>query len=94
MTIIIAPTPDEADQLRSRRLAAGLTQRQLAAAAEVALTTLANLEAGCLPKRSAALPRLRAALDTAEQDAGPNDHELAGGEPVGKAGDAGARLSP
>jgi transcriptional regulator with XRE-family HTH domain len=57
--------------LRERRLAAGLTQRQLAIAAGCSLPSVANIEAGVMPRRSEVVPRLLAALDAAEREAAP-----------------------
>jgi predicted transcriptional regulator len=57
----------KAADVRERRLAAGMTQRSLAVAAEVSLQTVANLEAGLIPRRSEAVPRILAALDEAER---------------------------
>jgi len=65
MPTIITTAAAESQALRARRVAAGLTQRQLAAAAEVSLTWLANIEAGCVPTQSEALGRIRTALDEA-----------------------------
>ncbi len=67
MSTTITTPAAEAQALHARRLAAGLTQRQVAAAAEVSLTWLANIEAGCVPARSEAIGRIRRALEAAEQ---------------------------
>jgi transcriptional regulator with XRE-family HTH domain len=57
-----------ADAIRERRLAAELTQRQLAVLADISLTTMSNIEAGLIPRnKSDALVRLLAALDEAER---------------------------
>jgi predicted transcriptional regulator len=55
--------------MRDRRIAAGLTQRQLARAADCSLPSVANLEAGLLPQRSVVVPRILRALDAAERAA-------------------------
>jgi transcriptional regulator with XRE-family HTH domain len=70
-TIIIPARSAEAERLRARRTAARLTQRQLAAAAGCSLTTLSNLEAGCIPARSEALDHVLAVLDAAENEVEP-----------------------
>jgi len=66
VTTIIPQRADEAARLRARRRAVHLTQRQLAAAADCSLTTLSNIEAGCIPARSEVLGRILAALHRAE----------------------------
>jgi predicted transcriptional regulator len=66
---IITGRADVARVLRTRRLAVGLTQRELAAAAGCSLTWLANIEAGCVPTQSEALKRIRQALAAAEREA-------------------------
>lgn len=53
--------------LRERRIAAGMTQRQLATEAGCSLTHLGDIEAGCLPRRSAVLPRVLDALKRREE---------------------------
>ncbi len=64
-TTAIATTT--AGALRERRLAAGLTQRQLAVLADISLTTMSNIEAGLIPRnKSHALLRILAVLDGAE----------------------------
>jgi predicted transcriptional regulator len=65
-TTSIGPLVTESEALRARRLAVGLTQRQLAAKTGYSLTWIANIEAGCVPTRSDAVERIRAALDHAE----------------------------
>jgi predicted transcriptional regulator len=72
----------ESEAIRARRLAIGLTQRQLAARSGYSLTWIANIEAGCVPARSDALGRISAALDEAESV--HNDHEPAANGLVGK----------
>jgi transcriptional regulator with XRE-family HTH domain len=62
-TSSLSPPSDIARTIRARRVAAGLTQRQLAQLARCSLSTITNIEAGCVPKRSELLPRLVAALD-------------------------------
>jgi transcriptional regulator with XRE-family HTH domain len=57
--------------VRERRIAAGMTQRQLAIAAGCSLPSVSNLEAGVLPRRSEVVPRILAALDAAEREAAP-----------------------
>jgi predicted transcriptional regulator len=54
--------PDTADGLRERRLAAGLTQQQLAHAASCSLTYLQLLKRGYKPTRSDVRARLLATL--------------------------------
>jgi DNA-binding XRE family transcriptional regulator len=64
-TTTIATT---AEAIRERRLAAELTQRQLAVLADISLTTMSNIEAGLIPRNeSPALVRILAALDEAER---------------------------
>jgi predicted transcriptional regulator len=70
------------EPVRGRRIAAGLTQRQLARAADCSLPSVANLEAGLLPQRSVVVPRILCALDAAERAAvAPINDE----SPAGKA---------
>lgn len=52
--------------LREQRLAVGLTQRELAAAAGCSLTFIANVEHGCVPRSSDVLPRIEAAIERAQ----------------------------
>lgn len=66
--------PTAADDLRGRRQALGLTQTDLAVAANVSLAHVQNLERGLRPKRSAALARLRDALSRAEAGHSGGDH--------------------
>jgi predicted transcriptional regulator len=66
-TTSIGPQTTESQILRARRLAVGLTQRQLAIAAECSLTWVSILELGPIPHRSNTLERVRAALDEAER---------------------------
>lgn len=54
--------PDTAGGLRERRLAAGLTQQQLANLSECSLTHLQLLERGYRPTRSEVCTRVLAAL--------------------------------
>jgi predicted transcriptional regulator len=56
-------------QIPQRRRAIGLTQRQLAVAAECSLSALANIEAGCVPRSSAVFARIIAVLDQREAPA-------------------------
>lgn len=57
-----------AKQLRARREALGVTQRDLAVKAKCSPSTINNIEAGCVPRRGTMLDRLNRALDThAEQ---------------------------
>jgi predicted transcriptional regulator len=60
-----------ASSVRERRIATGMTQRQLAIAADCSLPSVANLEAGVLPRRSEVVPRILAALDAAERETAP-----------------------
>lgn len=53
-------------EIRERRKRASLTQRQLAQLADCSLATVANFEAGLIPKSSQALGRIIAALDLIE----------------------------
>ena len=69
MQVQIQPAPDLS--VRERRVVLGLTQRQLAIAARCSLPSVANLEAGVLPRRSEVVPRILAALDAAERGAAP-----------------------
>jgi predicted transcriptional regulator len=71
MTTIITERSAESRRLRAQREAVGLTQRQVAVAAGCSLSTVANVEAGCVPSRSEAIGRIRAALDAAEREAAP-----------------------
>lgn len=72
--VIVSPMEQQEIQaaehslLRDRRVAAGLTQRQLAIAARCSLPSVANLEAGVLPRRSNVVPRILAALEVAERE--------------------------
>lgn len=54
-------------ELRARRKAAGLTQAQLARAADCSLSIIGHFEAGAIPKRSLVLSNVLAAL-TARED--------------------------
>lgn len=54
--------PDTANGLRKRRLAAGLTQQQLANLADCSLTHLQLLERGYTPTRSEVRSRVLALL--------------------------------
>ncbi|MGA2320191.1 MAG: helix-turn-helix transcriptional regulator [Solirubrobacteraceae bacterium] len=58
-----------ASSVRERRIAAGMTQRELAIAADCSLPSVANLEAGVLPRRSEVVPRILDALAAAEREA-------------------------
>jgi predicted transcriptional regulator len=60
-----------ASSVRERRIAAGMTQRELAIAADCSLPSVGNLEAGVLPRRSEVVPRILAALDAAERETAP-----------------------
>jgi predicted transcriptional regulator len=51
-----------ADELRAARERAGLTRAQAAHRGECSLSTIANAEDGAMPRRSAALARVWAAL--------------------------------
>jgi transcriptional regulator with XRE-family HTH domain len=64
----VAPTTDDpasiADELRERRLRAGLTQAELAARAGVSITSVQHAEQGRPPRsRSHALRLVRGVLD-------------------------------
>jgi predicted transcriptional regulator len=65
MTTITARLTESA-AIRARRLALGLTQRQVAARTGYSLTWIANIEAGCVPTRSDAVERILAVLDETE----------------------------
>jgi transcriptional regulator with XRE-family HTH domain len=54
--------------LRAQRRAAGLTQRQLAAAAQVSVRALRDIERGCTAGSRGALSRLAAVLGRGERD--------------------------
>ncbi len=54
--------------MRERRQGAGLTQIEVAARAGCALSTVFNLEAGIVPRRSRVVPAILAVLDQAERD--------------------------
>ncbi len=54
--------------MRQRRQAVGLTQIEVAARAGCALSSVFNLEAGIVPRRSRVVPAILAVLDQAEQD--------------------------
>lgn len=89
-------TPTPTGELRERRERIGLARLALAARAGCSLTTLANIEAGIVPRRSEVLPRILEALDRAEGEATVglhNDHAPAGGERVEPEGNTDARLS-
>lgn len=53
-------------ELRARRKAAGLTQAELARAADCSLSIIGHFEAGAIPKRSAVLLNVLAALSARE----------------------------
>jgi predicted transcriptional regulator len=61
-------SPRTTGDIRARREAAGLTQRQLASAARCSLTFIANIEAGCGPRKSRVMPRIFDAIDVAETE--------------------------
>jgi transcriptional regulator with XRE-family HTH domain len=65
--------PDTAGELRERRLAAGLTQQQLANLADCSLTHLQLLERGYRPTRSEVRTRVLAALREHEAVCQPED---------------------
>jgi len=54
---------DLCERLRAARLEAGLSRAALAGRAECSLASVANLEAGYIPKRSDVLPRILAVLE-------------------------------
>lgn len=58
-----------ADDVRTRREHLDVTRAQLAVRARTSMTYLAAIEAGCIPARSAVLPRVLAALDELEAEA-------------------------
>jgi hypothetical protein len=66
-----SPVPDHGAALavRDRRVALGLGQRELAILASCALSTVANIEAGLIPRRSEVLPRILDSLERAEREA-------------------------
>lgn len=55
--------------IRAARERVGLTQRQLAEASRCSLAYLANIEHGLMPRTSAVLPRIHAALVAQDEDA-------------------------
>jgi hypothetical protein len=65
------PTRRIADDLRSERARLGITPASLAAAAGCSLSQLANIEAGAVPRQSAVLDRVRAALASVENESSP-----------------------
>ncbi len=60
-------------ELRSRRLAAGLTQEKLSRLADVATYTVRLLEAGYAPRKSAARDRILAAIEKCDAPAGQGE---------------------
>ena len=60
-----------AGPLRARRLAAGVSQRQLAALAECSETMIRQLEGGYTPSYSDVLGRIARALNTLDTDEDP-----------------------
>jgi transcriptional regulator with XRE-family HTH domain len=60
-----------AGDVRSRRLAAGLSQLELAQLAGCAESTIRLFDRGYTPGRSEALPRVLSVLDGAEADPSP-----------------------
>ncbi len=67
--VSLSLSQDNAGGVRQRRQAVGLTQIELAARAGCALSSVFNLEAGIVPRRSRVVPRILAVLDQAERDA-------------------------
>lgn len=65
MTTTTTITNTGAD-VRSRRRAAGITQRELAVEASCSIGSVANLEAGVVPRRSEVLDRILEALGRVE----------------------------
>lgn len=55
------------EELRNARLAAGLTQAQLAVRADCSLGSLGNMEAGVIPRRSAVLERVVVVLSSTNE---------------------------
>jgi transcriptional regulator with XRE-family HTH domain len=77
--------------LRSRRIAAGLTQQRVADLAGCSISIVGLLERGLTPEHSSVIPRILAVLDgqeipaRKESPAGqPSSHNISGG--VGTAG--------
>lgn len=67
-------SPSVGLDLRARRERLGLTRYQLAAQVGCSLTTVANIEAGIVPRSSSVLPRILAALrglESTEADVAP-----------------------
>jgi transcriptional regulator with XRE-family HTH domain len=65
------PTVDPSitsERLRALRVAAGLTQQQVAERAQVSSTFVSQLERGLVPKRSAVLPQILAVLNDEQPD--------------------------
>jgi len=60
-----------ASDLRTRREQVGLTRARLAGLAGCSPTTLANIEDGAIPKRSAALERALVVIADREQETAP-----------------------
>lgn len=83
MNTITTAHPVGPDDLRTRRKAAGLTQRHLAARAECSLSWIANAEGGYIPRSGPVLGRVLAALDEALQ----NDNGAPEGAAVKDRGD-------
>ena len=65
MRVVMTTTTTTAD-LRDRRRALGMSQRELARRTGYSLTHIANVEAGVVPQRSPVLERIEAVLLDAE----------------------------
>jgi transcriptional regulator with XRE-family HTH domain len=65
------PSRQEASDLRARREGAGLTRTRLAGLVGCSPTSLANIEDGAIPRRSAVLERALAVLACREREAAP-----------------------
>lgn len=62
------PITNRPDDLRERRLAAGLSQAKLAQHADCSASYVQMIERGLTPARGHVLPRLEAVLDELEQE--------------------------
>lgn len=73
MSTSTAQTPVSPAELRALRRAAGLTQRQLAGLAGCSPAWIMSAEGGYVPRRSAVLSRVLAALQPSVDDAAEQD---------------------
>ena len=84
---------DPGRDLRAARERLGITRAQLAGLAGCSLASLCAIEQGACPRRSRVLGQAWAALARVNAEQAPNDHEAAGGDPVGKTGNGNAHLT-